>query len=240
MGRKRKEIKQEDVLNSLLDKANKLYFKNKDCLLPPILDRDPILAANFLTKEDCERCLDLLINTYSSIGEKEQKNKLLELQLTASNLNFEWFAKFTTEVGRLATGSPYIEVPYHHEDKIPKERERFPLTLFPPIIYKSHKKKVEPLTFKVRDKDPINTWRIKYIQEQYDESDFYDGFPAWYIMSEITIYEEYNTKTHCRVKIDHINGEFIYYIAGASDKWRRIIGVPSEMDCVVASFLFKN
>lgn len=240
MPKKRKPVKPERVLDLMLNKANFFQFKKKDCTLPPILDRDPILAANFLTKDDCEKCLELLLDTYTNLGKEVQKNKLLEIEITMSRENFNWFAKFTTEIARLINRIPSLNIPYDYEDTISEGKKVLPVSLLPPVVYKTSKKKVEPVSYKVRDKDPVNTWRIQYIQEQYEERDFNNGFPAWYIMSEITIYEEYSTRTHCRVKIDFLNGEFIYYIAGASDKWRRIIGVPSEIDNVVASLLFKN
>ena len=82
-------------------------------------------------------------------------------------------------------------------------------------------------------------YRVLYIKEGYSLSDFEGGFPAWYTFSTTTLYEEYNPKTNKRVKIDFKNGEFFYYLAGASDNWVEIVDVPLEMDSVVSALLFR-
>ena len=77
--------------------------------------------------------------------------------------------------------------------------------------------------------------------ENYDMSDFIDdAYPAWYLLRETTIFEQYSEKTNTRVRIDFRNGEFMYFIAGASDNWQPILGVPVEMDHVVSALLFRN
>jgi hypothetical protein len=70
--------------------------------------------------------------------------------------------------------------------------------LLPPIKYYPEKKSVNFEIKKTKDKNPINLWRIKYIREEFEESEFADGYPAWYIMSETTVYENYSTKTNRR------------------------------------------
>lgn len=225
--------------NPLIERANEAHIKGKDSKLIPILDRDPILAANFLTVKDAEDALLLLIDTFRYLKSPLQQNKALELNILLNRETFSWYAKFATELDRLVTGISAIEIPYYQLEDI-KEKSDFPLTFFPPIKYNLNYKRIEPLKFKVRDKNPINLWRITYIREEYEETEFFDGYPAWYMMSEITVHESYSTRTNRRIRIDFINGEFVYYIAGASDNWRRIVGVPSEMDYVVASLLFKN
>lgn len=223
----------------LIELANKNGLKGKESKLIPILDKDPILAANFLTIKDCEDALVLLTDTFRNLKSLSQKNKALEMNILLNKETFNWFATFATEIDRIVTGTSVIEIPYQHLKDL---SEVYPnlLTFFPPCNYNHINKRLELFKYKVRDKNPINLWRIKYIRDEYEEGDFNDGYPAWYIMSEVTVYENYSTRTNRRIKIDFINGEFIYYIAGASDKWRRIIGVPSEMDYVVASLLFKN
>ena len=228
-----------DLNTVLIDKANELQLKGRDLTLVPILDRDPILAANFLTIRDREDALTALTDTFRHLKSPLQRNKALELNILLNKETFIWYTKFATEIDRLVTGKSTIEIPYHIMDEFPKY-PMYPFLLLPPIKYYPEKKAVNFEIKKTKDKNPINLWRIKYIREEFEESEFADGYPAWYIMSETTVYENYSTRTNRRVRIDFINGEFIYYIAGASDKWRRIVGVPSEIDFVVASLLFKN
>ena len=77
--------------------------------------------------------------------------------------------------------------------------------------------------------------------ENYDMSDFIDdAYPAWYLLRETTIFEQYSEKTNTRVRIDFRNGEFMYFIAGASDNWHQISLVPEEMDHIVAALLFRS
>lgn len=220
----------------LINEINRVGVKNKGSYLPPMLDKDPVLAADFLTKKDSEEALINLTETFKNLQSEQQRNKALELLILKSKENFLWFAKYATEVDRLVTGTTAIEIPYALTDTL----ECSSLLLLPPIKYNSTKKLIEPVLYKVREKDPVNMWRIQYIKGEYAANEFYGGYPAWYVMSETTIYEQYCTRTNRRVKIDCINGEFVYYLAGASDKWRRIIGVPTEMDLIVASLLFKN
>ena len=88
---------------------------------------------------------------------------------------------------------------------------------------------------------PIINYRIKYIMESYDMSDFLDdAFPSWYILQESTIFEQYSEKTNTRVRVDFKDGEFLYFIAGASDNWQRIEDVPAEMDHVISALIFRS
>ena len=220
----------------LINEINRVGVKGRGSYLPPMLDKDPILAANFLTRKDSEEALVNLTETFRNLNSKAQVNEALELLILVSKENFMWFAKYATKIDQLITGTTSIEIPYTLADAL----ENSSLLLLPPIKYNSRKKLIEPVLYRVREKDPINMWRIQYIKGEYAANDFYGGYPAWYVMSSTTIYEQYCTRTNRRVKIDCINGEFVYYLAGASDKWRRIIGVPTEMDLIVASLLFKS
>ena len=82
--------------------------------------------------------------------------------------------------------------------------------------------------------------RILYISRAHEAQEFRDGFPAWYIFSNTTLYERYSNTTGVRARIDFNNGEFHYYIAGASDNWKQIVGVPLEMDSIISNLLFRN
>ena len=87
----------------------------------------------------------------------------------------------------------------------------------------------------------INNYRIKYIMEDYDMSDFIDDcYPEWYLLQNTTIFEQYSEKTNVRVRVDFRDREFVYYVAGASDNWKRIENVPVEMDDVVAALIFRS
>ena len=72
-------------------------------------------------------------------------------------------------------------------------------------------------------------------------SDFIDdAYPAWYLINTTTVFEQYSEKTNTRVRVDFREGEFMYFIAGASDNWQRIEEVPAEMDHVIAALLFRS
>jgi hypothetical protein len=228
-----------DFNSVLLNKINVLHLKKKDLKAVPILDRDPILAAGFLTIKDREEALETLSHTFRYLKSPLQQNKALELNILINQRTFNWYAKFATEIDRLVNHKVTIDIPYYIVDEL-LVAEEYPILLMPPLKYNPQKKEVTFVFKRTRDKNPINLWRIKYISEEFEESEFSGGYPAWYVMSETTVFENYSTKTNRRIKIDFINGEFFYYIAGASDNWRRIIGVPAEMDYVVASLLFKN
>ena len=77
--------------------------------------------------------------------------------------------------------------------------------------------------------------------ENYDMSEFIDdSFPAWYLIQDTTIFEQYSEKTNTRVRVDFRNGEFSYFIAGASDNWQKIMDVPKEMDHVIGALIFRS
>ena len=93
---------------------------------------------------------------------------------------------------------------------------------------------------KTKDKNPINLWRIKYIREEFEESEFADGYPAWYSFNDTTVFEHYDENSNVRVRIDFNNGEFLYYICGASDNWQRLQEVPLEVDYIISALLFRS
>lgn len=228
----------ESRRDELFTRLNELNLVKSNTKYPPILDRDPIIAANFLTTEESEKVLTLLIETYRDLKSTEQKHKALELNICLSKAHFDWFAQFAFELDKLVRGKALIEIPFEKAESLREDDE--PLVFFPPMSFKTSKKFAVPKKYKVKDYDPINWWRIYYIQKQYDPEDFRSGYPAWYILSQTTLFEDYCAKTNKRIRIDFNNGEFFYYIAGASDNWRRIINVPLEMDSVVASLLFRD
>lgn len=219
----------------LLDEISKINVKsNKYLKYPPVLDSDPIQAANSLTLEDELRVLELLEDTYKKIREDNQINVALERTLLYSKFNFDWFASFALELSKLNNKS--IEIPYKRVETLPERSEK--LFLFPPLKYQRGRVTVDlPQGTQIH---PVMQYRIVYISQAHEANEFRDGFPAWYSFSNTTIYERYSNVTGIRARIDFNNGEFHYYIAGASDNWKQIVGVPLEMDGIVASLLFKN
>ena len=86
-----------------------------------------------------------------------------------------------------------------------------------------------------------NTQIADYIMENYDMSEFVDdAYPNWYLIKDTTVFEQYSEKTNTRVRVDFRNGEFSYFIAGASDNWKKVEGVPLEMDHVIAALIFRS
>ena len=201
--------------------------------LPYILDSDPIRAANSLTLEDEVSIMKLVKETYEKLGEKDQPNIAFEKMLRYSKSNFDWFALFAIELFRI--NEQKVEVPYN---KVRITGEMTDLFLFPPLTYSGGKAKADlPRGTEV---NPIVQYRILYISQAHEAQEFRDGFPAWYVFSDTTLYEHYSNTTGVRARIDFNNGEFHYYIAGASDNWKQIVGVPLEMDSIVSNLLFRN
>ena len=225
-------ILSEDELREQL-KDERIKDK-KNFHYPPILDYNPVKAADFLTIEDSKEVLKLMSNTYSNFKEEGQKNIVLEKSIL---LNFEWFASFTLELCNLLEQEPIL-IPYD-KVKIPRwDKSIKDPIFFPPL--KIRRGVITPEYYNIESKDPIDHYRISYIKEAYEATDFRDGFPVWYMFSNTTIYERYSAKTNVRVRIDYNNGELSYFLAGASDNWKRIVGVPVEMDDVIASLLFRD
>ena len=205
-----------------------------------ILDRDSTFAARALTKKDMQKSYNLLKETFEEIGKDNIYHEPLANTLLFSRENFMWFATFFKELESLLRVDAELEIPY---EKCPTSTP-----LKPPIVYQPfycHKcNKVAVLfNYKVLSKKlhPINNYRIKYIMENYDMSEFIDdAYPSWYLIKDTTVFEQYSEKTNTRVRVDFREGEFSYFIAGASDNWQKIEGVPLEMDHVVAALLFRS
>ena len=200
---------------------------------PPILDIDPVFAADFLTIEDSKKCFEWMKEVYKYLTLEKQPHKVLETSILYSKKNFDWFASFALKLAELNEGT--IEIPYQYREELRQGPE---FVYFPPL--KIHKGLVMFKYFKTRDTNPIIHHRIKYIKEAYEVEDFRDGYPAWYMLSNTTIFERYDSKTGVRSRIDFNNGELHYYIAGASDNWKKLVGVPLEMDYIISSLLFRN
>lgn len=224
--------------NEFIARLNNKNFRNKELKMPPLLDKDPLFAASFLTREDSVNTLKIIEEAYQDIEKGNKEKNILTLLLTLSQDNFDWFASFSTAICKLE-GREVIRVPYYIKDSLSTYNNLF---LCPPLEYSSRRKTILRKKYSINENaDAITLWRISYIKENYDLEDFRDNsYPSWYVMTETEIYEGYSSKTNTRVKVTYLNGELNYYIAGASDKWKKIIGVPSEMDHVISALIFRN
>ena len=207
----------------------------KECTYPIILDKDPVLAADFLTIEDSEKCLEIMLNAFGGL----EKYPLLEFTLSWSFTNFNWFVKFTKELIRLIAEDKKYTFPLELCPKYDDKKDKRGLVeVFPPVKYS--KKRAHPVRFRSKIKDPIDMYRILYIASNHYLEDFRDGFPAWYSIGDLVLYENYNARTNVRVRVIHRDKEFRYFICGASDNWKEVMEVPLEMDYIVAALLFRD
>lgn len=209
----------------------------------PILDKDPIYAARFIVKDDLKRCCMVMRGAFKDIVNGTRVHELLIDTIMDSKDNFLWFVEFYKELVKIRN-VPELDIPM---DKCPKNRGNAP-TVFQPFGYTWNKIKGEEIRFfitpkpsNVKGKDPINNYRIQYLLQDYDATDFQDNvYPAWYLLKNTTILEQYNEKTNTRIRLDFRNGGFIYMIAGASDNWEVVPEVPREMDHFISALLFRQ
>ena len=206
----------------------------------PILDRDPSFAAHAMTKEDTQEAYELLKEVYNDMEIGDVQHTVLSDTVFLSSPNFMWFATFFREIEKIFGITDGYPIPYK---LCPDAGNKGRLEFQHPFRFFSNSQGLTlyPLPTNVRSQDAINNYRIKYISEHYVLNDFQDDcFPGWYLLGETTVYESYNDKTNTRVKIDFRNGEFVYYIAGASDNWSIIPDVPLEIDHVTSALLFRS
>jgi len=217
----------------------KTFVENKLAgYYPPILDYDAVFAAQSLTKGDVKVVYRNLKDCFSHLG--ENKYPILENSILYSVENFMWFSTFFKKVEEIYVGADEnFQINY---DKVPEESKGL---MFQTPYYvreianKDNMHSLAPYTFKLRTNDAVNMYRVLYIKRDLEIDEFYDGFPGWYIMKNTTVFEKYNEKTNVRVRIDFRDGEFYYYVCGASDAWLQIEDVPIEMDDVVSAILFR-
>ena len=212
-------------------------ISSKQAAYIPILDAEPSFAAKFLTKKDLKRAYKLLTETFREINNNEPYHLPLYETILNSGYNFNWFVNFLREIENILNKKPtYIDF-----TKCPIQLEEV-LEVYQP--YKSYTPVSDIVLYysrtNVKDRSPINNYRIKYISANYDLSEFQDDqYPGWYLLSETTIFEQYNEKTNVRVRVEFNGGRFHYFIAGASDNWQ-YIDAPKEMDNVVSALIFRN
>lgn len=211
----------------------KLYF-------PPVLDKDAVFAARFLTKEDAKASYSFINLIFNAIEEGNLSTYVLaEKFLNKNEKAYKWLVTFFKELEKVLGVEDTRLIPDYSCDV------EEPLDFPPPCKVIERRKKdfkyrLEPIKIKLNKDDVINKHRVMYIRGCHEVEDFYDGYPSWYILSDTTIFENYNIKTNRRVRIDCRKGEFLYFIAGASDNWQQIVDVPLEIDYVIAALLFRN
>lgn len=206
----------------------------------PILDKDAVLAARALTKKDIEDSYELLKETFQEIAEDKIFHELLANTLLFSRENFIWFVTFLKELENIIGIEENFEVSY---EKCPTIVGLKAPVVYQPFYATMNRRKNKLYSYKILSKKliPINNYRIKYIMENYDMSEFIDdAYPSWYLIKDTTVFEQYSEKTNTRVRVDFRDGEFSYFIAGASDNWQKIEMVPIEMDHVVSALLFRS
>ena len=206
----------------------------------PILDRDSAFAARALTKKDMKKAYELLKQSFEEIRTDKVYHEPMVNTLLFSRENFVWFNAMFIELGNQLEIEERYEVSF---DKCPTANALKPPVVYSPFHSRAQNRAVLLSSYRTLSKKlhPINNHRIKYIMENYDMSEFIDdAYPEWYLLKNTTVFEQYSEKTNTRVRVDFRDGEFMYFIAGASDNWQQIEMVPKEMDHVVAALLFRS
>lgn len=206
----------------------------------PILDKDPIYAAQSLTIKDLKKAYNLLKEVYEDMRSDGNYYVLMQDTLLFSYDNFMWFASFFKEIESTLEEKEF-KIPY---EKAPQIRCDRIVRVFQPFhSYKNKNKEVVlyACATNAKGQPPINNYRIRYILESYEMSDFQnDSFPVWYLLQDVTVFEQYSEKTNTRVRVDFRDGRFSYFIAGASDNWQQIEGAPKDIDHVIAALIFRR
>ena len=212
-----------------VDKRNYLFF-------PPILDYNPVFAANFLSNDDLKETYRCLKEIFKAIEDGEIENYLVMNDfLNRDRKRYSWLVTFFKQIEEILEEDP-MDIP--HYKCVREVKLKFP----PPfkIVCSKKKYRVQPFSLKLRTEDVVNKYRVLYISRCYELNDFKEGFPIWYTLKDTTVYENYNSRINKRIRIDYNNGEFLYFIAEASDNWRQIIDIPIEIDYVVNALLFRS
>ena len=219
----------------------------EEAYIPNITSTEATKAPYCMVKEDIEKNYILLCKFFNELKEgTPTKYTMLYNILTYSVDNFVWLATFTKELetlyGKLGNEICDIEIPY---DLLPTKKSKEALYWYPPtelLTLRGNKYKVLYKRAKTRVKyNIIKLNRLLYIKNNYEGSDFYDGFPEWYrIRDGIEVFNKYCRNISKRIRIVYIDNEYRYYIAGASDNWQEIQGAPIEIDDVVTALLFRD
>ena len=224
-------------MKSIKEELRSLVLKSREeAYYPPILEYDVASAASSMTIYDSEEALEKLTDTFNALQDDTTlvKYPVLARNILMSKANLTWFSSLVNELSKLIKHEEYevtntIKIRYQKKDR---------LLLFPPLAYKKGKVREQKLPDFLST--VIDKYRYLYIKNNLQIDDFRGGYPTWYLLTNMTLFERYNPMTNMRVKIDFDSGEFRYYISGASDNWKEIRDVPLEMDHVVSALLFRN
>lgn len=207
-----------------------------------ILDRDPKFAASFVVKGQLQNYYNLLKEVFQEVLNKDRKHELLYDTIADSKDNYRWFVTFFKEIERILGIKEKFVFPLGK--RIPQGAGDAPNVLQPYSFSTQGVGKPLKLEYKssnVRDKDPINNYRVAYILKGYQMHEFQgDSYPAWYLLKNTTIFEQYDERTNRRVRVDVRDGDLYYFIAGASDNWQIIADVPKEMDYVISALIYRH
>ena len=212
----------------------KTVEKDTEAAYPPILDTDPVFAARFLCKEDLDIFYIVLERAFRSICSKEPCDfHILIDSIMYSKENLDWFMTFYKEM-EILKGEDYSYF------KLPIRKFKGNGLEFQPPFYVDKNNKIYYEKIRIKSKNPIIKHRVEYIRRGLDVTAFRDGYPAWYSFNDTTVFEHYDENSNVRVRIDFNNGEFLYYICGASDNWQRLQEVPLEVDYIISALLFRS
>lgn len=218
----------------------------------PVLDVNPVYACRYLTRADLIDSYNLLEEVFKEINSSKIIHEVMVDTILYCKENFLWYSEFFKESAKLLNSECSIEPDYskcpaysreahlEHKPEVP-----YYIKVHQPFaVYYDDKKKnyyAEELKFNREGNDPINNYRIKYIVDQHELSEFVGvSYPTWYSLDDLTIYEKYCTKTNTRIRIDFKDGSLRYFIAGASDNWKEIENVPHSMIHVIFALLFRT
>ena len=221
-------------------------FKNRQfkdihkAYYPPILDEDPEYAASFLTDKDTNEAFSIFYHIFTSIpdsdGDCKGKFPILFNDLMYNHVNYLWFYRFYKKLCNIFNEKEPSEDLLKYA---PKYNINAVLSLQYPFTLNEHNRLIYT-DYETDDKDDfISGYRIKYICDNYNVNEFSRGYPAGYSLFNGTIYEKYSERTNIRVRIDYRDGSLVYFIAGASDNWQQILGIPLEVDDIVKSIIYR-
>ena len=226
------------MINGLRNNEKYRESKGFNSYYPPILDEKAKYAATFMTKSDTERAFQALMIVFLKIKEGVQSEyKILQNDIMRNHLNYMWFLTFYKSLCTLLKeGEPDKSL----VEYAPKFEGKSKLEFQYPYTIENEKLVYDKYNIdEKRANDVVVGYRIKYICEGYSLDDFTDGYPVWYNFFNTTIYERYSERTNVRVRIDFKDGLLYYFVAGASDNWQQITGVPLEIDEVIKSIIFR-
>jgi len=221
------------------------YDLIENVFYPPILSHRAECAGTSLTISDMESTYHAMKNMYEELAKNgETKYTLLKIVSLYTKANFMWFATFFKEIekqyNKVHNTDSDVQIPFN----LVPDRENNNVYSYLPIevTEKDNKYYVKFKEYRKGTSESVTVRnRINYIKEFYEVTDFVEGFPSWYIITRgTTVFEKYFHPINKRVKINFRDNEFTYFISGASDNWKKLSGVPIEIDYIVAALLFRD